>query len=137
MKKLIFICFIAFCQAAIIYSQTRADDIIGYYLAYDPSNGDKAQMEVYKTAEGKYEVKVVWVENQNNIRQIGRVQIRNLTFDARSNSWRDGKVMYGGREYSMIVSFANDGRLRVRGYFGVSMLGRTQYWTKERELRRR
>ena len=136
MKRLTLTVLIVFCQAATIFSQTRADDVIGYYLAYDPGNGDKAQMEVYKTAEGKYEVRVVWVENQSNSRQIGRVQIRNLTYDTRSNSWKDGKVMYGGREYSMTVSFANDGRLRVRGYLGISMLGRTQYWTKERELRR-
>jgi len=136
MRKFIITIFIILCQAAVIFSQTMADDILGYYLAYDPSNGDKAQMEIYKTAEGKYEVKVVWVENQNNSRQIGRVQIRNLTYDARSSTWKEGKVMYGGREYSMTVSFANDGRLRARGYLGISMFGQTQYWTKERELRR-
>ena len=136
MKKSLLTLFIVLCQATAIFSQTRADDIIGYYLAYDPNNGNKAQMEIYKTTDGKYEVKVVWVEDSRTSRQIGRVQIRNLTYDARSNSWKDGKVMYGGREYSMTANFSNDGRLRLRGYLGVSLLGKTQYWTKERELRR-
>ena len=93
-------------------------------------------MEIYKTADGKYEVKVVWIENNTNSRQIGRVQIRNLTYNSRSRSWEDGKVRFGGREYSMTANFSNDGRLRLRGYLGISMLGKTQYWTKEKELRK-
>jgi len=136
MNRLLIVVFIVFCQVSVIFSQTPADKIIGYYLAYDPDNGDKAQMEIYRTTEGKYEVKVVWVENVRSSRQIGRVQIRNLTYDARSISWKDGKVMYGGREYGMTVSLTDDGRLRVRGYLGISLLGKTQYWTKENELRK-
>ena len=126
----------AFCHATVIFSQTKADDIVGYYLAYDPDNGTKAQMEIYKTTSGKYEVKVVWVENNPKSRLIGRVQATNLTFDARSRTWKDGKAMLGGREYSMTANFSNDGRLRIRGYLGISMLGRTQYWTKEKVLRK-
>jgi len=71
MGKAILTVFILVCQAAVVFSQTRADDILGYYLAHDPNSGNKAQMEIYKTAAGKYEVKVVWKKNyeSNNARK--------------------------------------------------------------------
>ena len=124
------------CQTAVIFSQTRADDIIGYYLTHDPKTNDKAQLEIYRTADAKYEAKVVWVENKKNSNQVGTVQIRNLTFDAKSKEWKNGKVMYEGSEYSMTISFSDDGRLKARGFLGISLLGKTQYWTKEKELRK-
>ena len=121
------------CQAAVIFSQTQADDITGYYLAHDPKTNVKAQMEIYRAADGTYEAKVVW--DENNSVHVGTVQMRNLTFDVKSREWKNGKVMYDGSEYSMIVSFNNDGRLKLRGYLGISLLGKTVYWTKEKELR--
>ena len=136
MKRLIFTGITIFLSIAVIFSQTNADDIKGYYLANDPKTGDKAQMEIYRTPDGKYEAKVLWVENKKNSHEVGTVQIRNLTFDSKSGEWKNGKVMYDGSEYSMIVSFVDDGRLKLRGYVGFSLLGKTVYWTRERELRK-
>jgi uncharacterized protein (DUF2147 family) len=113
-----------------------ADDIKGYYLAYDPKTNDKAQMEIYRTAEGKYEIKVVWVENKSKNHEIGKVQIKNLIYDSKAQEWKNGKVMYEGSEYNMTASFSDDGRLKLRGFIGISLLGKTQYWTKEKELRK-
>jgi len=133
MKRLSITIFMVLCQAAVIFSQTQADDITGYYLAHDPKTNVKAQMEIYRAADGTYEAKVVW--DENNSVHVGTVQMRNLTFDVKSREWKNGKVMYDGSEYSMIVSFNNDGRLKLRGYLGISLLGKTVYWTKEKELR--
>jgi len=136
MKRILFIGLLIICHVTFVFSQIKADDLKGYYLAYDPKTGDKAQMEIYRTPDSKYEAKVLWVENKNNSHEVGTVQIRNLTFDSKTCEWKNGKVMYDGSEYSMIVSFTDDGRLKLRGYLGFSLLGKTVYWTRERELRK-
>ena len=136
MKKIIIAVFLVFWQVSVVFSQTQADDLIGYYLAYDPKTSEKAQMEIYKTADEKYEVKTVWVENKSISHEVGTVQIRNLTYDTKAKEWKNGKVTYDGSEYRMTVSFTNDGRLKCRGFLGISLLGKTVYWIKENELRK-
>ena len=136
MKRLLIISLFAFMQTASVFSQTKADDIVGYYLASDPKTGDKLQMEVYKTPDGKYEIKIVWVENPKKSDYIGTVQFRNLAYDPKNQEWINGKVMYDGGEYSTKISFSEPGKLKVRGYLGISLLGKTVYWTKEKEHRK-
>jgi len=134
MKKLLTTALVL-CFSAIAFPQTQANDIIGFYLAYDPNTNYKTQMEVFKASDGTFSVRVVWVENIQYKHTIGTVQIRNLTFDPQNNDWRHGRVMFEGREFRLNARFTEDGRLRIRGFWGVSLLGRTQYWTRETELR--
>ena len=136
MKGVLIAGFIVISHVTVLFSQTRADDISGYYFGSEPKTNDKFQMEIYRTSDGKYEGKVVWVENKKNSNDVGTVQIRNLEYDSRAKEWKNGKVMYEGGEYSLFVSFTNDGKLKLRGYLGISILGRTVYWTKETELRK-
>jgi len=136
MKRLSITVLILLCNAAFIFSQTRANDIVGLWLAHDPKTNEKTQMEIFRAADGTYEAKVVWVENKKLSHEVGTIPIRNLTFDSKNREWRNGKVNYDGSDYSMTVNFTNDGRLKLRGFLGVSLLGRTVYWTKEKELRK-
>lgn len=136
MKRLLFISMVAIWQTVAVYSQTKADDITGYYYVTDPKNGDNAQMEIYRTTDGTYEAKVVWVELEKNRNNVGTVQFRNLTYDPKNHEWIHGKVTYDGSEYSVKVSLVEPGKLKVRGYLGISLLGKTVYWTKENELRK-
>jgi uncharacterized protein (DUF2147 family) len=51
------------------------------------------------------------------------------------NEWSDGEILdpETGRLYHCKMSLANGGaKLRVRGFFGISLLGRTQTWERER-----
>jgi len=136
MKRVLITSFIVFWNIAFIFSQTKADDIKGYYYGSEPKTHDKFQMEIYKTPEGKFEGKVVWVENKNNSADVGTVQIRNLEFDSKNKEWKNGRVMYDGSEYSLTVSFTDDGRLKLRGFLGLSLFGKTMYWTKDEALRK-
>ena len=136
MKKILITGFLIICNVVAVFSQNRADDILGYYLAHDPKTNEGTQMEIIRATNGTYEAKVVWVENKSHSHEVGTTPIKNLTYDARSREWRNGRVTYEGSDYSMTVSITNDGRLRLRGFLGVSLLGRTVYWTKERELRK-
>ena len=135
MKRVLITGFVIICQVAVLFSQTRADDIVGLWLAHDPKTNEKTQMEIFKAVNGTYEAKVVWVENKKLSHEVGTIPIKNLTFDSKNNDWRNGKVTYDGSDYSMTVNFTNDDRLKLRGFLGLSLLGRTVYWTKEKELR--
>ncbi len=46
------------------------------------------------------------------------------------HEWGGGKIMdpKNGKVYSAKIELAEDGTLRVRGYLGFSLLGRTQVW---------
>lgn len=46
--------------------------------------------------------------------------------------WSGGRIYdpTSGREYGADVSIDDSGRLRVRGYLGIRLLGRTTVWTR-------
>ena len=48
------------------------------------------------------------------------------------NSWDDGKILdpNKGKTYDVSLELENANKLKVRGYMGVSLLGRTQYWER-------
>jgi len=62
---------------------------------------------------------------------VGLVILRNLKQD--DNEWNGGTIMdpNNGKTYKCKIKAENNGQvLRVRGYVGISMLGRTQIWKK-------
>jgi uncharacterized protein (DUF2147 family) len=46
--------------------------------------------------------------------------------------WSDGKFYRSedGKTYTCFMELESANRLKVRGYVGVSLLGRTEYWTR-------
>lgn len=48
------------------------------------------------------------------------------------NKWDDGKILdpNKGKTYSVSLELENANKLKVRGYLGFSLLGRTQYWER-------
>jgi uncharacterized protein (DUF2147 family) len=48
-----------------------------------------------------------------------------------SGKWEDGKIYnpQNGKTYSARIKL-KDGKLEMRGYLGISMLGKTEVWTK-------
>lgn len=61
---------------------------------------------------------------------IGMIVLSGLTKSG--NEWSGGKILdpKNGKEYDCYISMENADKLKVRGYMGFSMLGRTQYWTR-------
>lgn len=60
----------------------------------------------------------------------GLVIIKGLTKDG--NEWTDGDILdpTKGKLYSCTLKLEGKDKLKVRGYMGVSLLGRTQTWTR-------
>ncbi len=135
MKKLFFIVLLS--VKSVCFAQNHPDDIVGYYLTEDPFSGAISQVYIYNAGNGVYEGKVNWVEKKEGKEYEGLVFLKEMTFNAKENEWQNGSIIYPGRsgKYKTYMRFEKDGRLRVRGYWGVSMLGKTVYWKREKESR--
>lgn len=72
-----------------------------------------------------------------NQRVIGMVILEGLEREKKGDdsSWEDGKILdpKNGKVYGCEVGFESEDKLKVRGYIGFSLLGRTQYWYRQTE----
>lgn len=66
---------------------------------------------------------------------IGLPMLTGLKFDGRDH-WLDGRVYSSndGRTYTVQVSLADTEHLKLRGYFGIPLLGLTSVWTRVQTL---
>lgn len=136
----VFVISILFSNLALAQS---ADDIVGVWLT---ENG-KSKVEIYKKSDAKYYAKIIWLKDPK--REDGTVKLDDknpnpklrtkpivgleilsgLVFD--DDEWEDGEIYdpESGKVYSCYLEFEGD-KLKLRGYIGFSMIGRTSYWTK-------
>ncbi len=63
---------------------------------------------------------------------IGMPLIWGFKQAAQPNTFEEGKVYNGedGKTYSANISLQPDGKLRLRGFVGTPMFGKTQLWTR-------
>jgi uncharacterized protein (DUF2147 family) len=112
----------------------------------DETNKAKSIVEIY-TKDGKLHGKVVKLfrapdEEQNpvcddcdeddpryNKPVLGMVIMQGLE-EEDAKTWEDGKILdpANGKVYGCDIELVEADKLKVRGYIGFSMLGRTQYW---------
>ena len=120
-----------------------AKDIVGSW--WTPRN--ESRIEFFEKG-GKYFGRIAWMlpagenllDNNNpdpskrSQRRWGLVIFQNFKFDG-EDEWVDGTVYNpdDGRTYSAKMSMARDAknRLRVRGFFGISLLGRTEVFVRQ------
>ncbi len=133
---LLSLCF-AFTQHAFA-QQSKSDVILGEWT----SELKDAKINIYKQGD-KYFGKIVWnktpgkkdVENPDpklRSREIlGSVILKNFTFNG--TSWEDGTIYdpHSGKTYSCILKTRDQHKvLDIRGFVGISMLGKTSTWTR-------
>ena len=130
-----------------MYAQpTPADLIIGKWL-----NEDKdAHVQIYKE-NGKYYGKIVWLNEPNepatglpklddenedeSLRSqpvMGMVLLKDFIYDDDDIEWDDGTIYdpKNGSTYDCYMNFDENGILKIRGYVGISWIGRNTYWTR-------
>ncbi len=123
-----------------LYAQANPDAILGIWF-----NEEKdAKIKVFKE-NGKFYGKIVWQKagegvssyDENNPdpelkkrKKVGLIILTNFEFD--DGQWEDGEIYdpKSGKTYSCIIKLQKDGNLHVRGYIGISLLGRTTHWTR-------
>ena len=135
-KNLLLFIFLSSIES-VIFAQNKPDDIVGYYLNTDPFSGALSQVYIYNAGNGTYESIVIWVREEERKKYEGLVFMHGMTFNEKENEWQNGSMIYPGKsgKFKAYMRLEKDGRLRVRGYWGVSMLGKTLFWTPEKESR--
>ena len=137
-----------FFLCAVCFSQTvTADMVIGTWLT---ENG-KAKVQIYKEGT-KYNGKIVWLKDPNydngdpkvdknnsdktkqSVRILGLNLLKGFVFD--EDQWEDGTIYdpENGKTYSCKITY-RDGKLDLRGYIGISLIGRTQTWFKVADIK--
>jgi uncharacterized protein (DUF2147 family) len=139
---MIFLSLVLF--SPIVKAQNKADDIIGNWLT---AGKDAAKIQVYKVGD-KFYGKIVWLKNptengkprvdannpdnaKKNNPSIGLVMLTGFTFNG-DDEWEGGDIYdpETGKTYSCYLSFKDNNTLKVRGYVGISLFGRTEVWTR-------
>jgi uncharacterized protein (DUF2147 family) len=123
----------------------KADDILGTWLNQEATG----KITLYKE-NGKYFGKLVWLrtpldsitklprtdkENPDaklkSVPLIGMINMKNFTFDGKEE-WSGGTIYdpKNGKTYKCYIQFDGPNKLKIRGYIGISLLGRNTFWTK-------
>lgn len=120
-----------------LYAQD-ANSILGTYL----TEGGKAKVKIEKEGN-KYVGTLIWTarsgvldsKNPNKAEQakpiVGKQILKNFSY-SKKNVWEEGTIYdpESGKTYSCKITRQDDGSLKVRGFIGVSLLGRTSVWTR-------
>jgi uncharacterized protein (DUF2147 family) len=126
------------------YSQNKADGVIGIWLT---SGKEPAKIQIFKSGE-KYYGKIIWLKNptengkqrtdgnnpdksKRNNPIIGLLMLTGFKFDG-DDEWKGGDIYdpESGKTYSSYMYIKDNNTLKVRGYVGVSLFGRTETWTR-------
>jgi uncharacterized protein (DUF2147 family) len=140
---------LVFFSGSLLKAQAiSADAIIGTWL----TEGGKAKVQIYKAGD-TYNGKIVWLKNptyedgspkvdKNNPKKerqkdpiIGLNLVKGFVFD--NDEWINGSIYdpENGKTYNCKIEFNKGGWLQVRGYIGISLIGRTQTWYKVSDVK--
>ncbi|TCC91959.1 DUF2147 domain-containing protein [Pedobacter frigiditerrae] len=142
MFKKLAVLFILFASTLSVFAQKK-DDILGKWL----NSSGEGQIEIFKKGE-KYFGKLVWIKDPNDENGKPRTDVKNPNTSLRTkpilgleivkdfvyedNEWTEGKVYdpKTGKSYSGNMSLEGVNKLKMRGYIGISLIGRTEVWKK-------
>jgi uncharacterized protein (DUF2147 family) len=126
----------------------EGDAIIGKWLNQEGTS----HIQIFKATNGsfagKFYGKIVWLKEplkngkpkvddlnpdpkKHNVPLLGLQILKDFVYDADDKEWEDGTIYdpKNGKTYSCIMKLESN-KLDVRGYVGISMIGRTSVWTR-------
>lgn len=144
MKRCLFIALTLFLLVNTgLISYAQKDKIEGLWYNEEKT----AKIEVYKAVDGKFWGKIVWLKepmrngapkvDEKNPKPalrkaplIGLVMLRHFKIDDET-TYNDGEIYdpKNGKTYSCKITYKGD-KLDVRGYIGISLIGRTTVWER-------
>lgn len=121
------------------FNYNHADDILGVWA----NSSNKGHIQLYKQG-GRYFGKIIWLKQPNDEngkpkidknnpdesvrsnRLLGLVMLRDFTYN--DGEWTDGKIYNpdDGKEYKCNMKLKDHKTLAVRGYIGISLIGKTE-----------
>lgn len=131
----------------------NADDLLGIWLNED----EDAHIEIYK--EGDYYFgKIIWLKfpiddetgkpkldkhnpdpDLQKRPSLGIQLLTNFEWDEdpgeKGDEWDEGEIYdpKSGKTYNCYIIMKEYDLLKIRGYIGISLIGKTTYWTRVKE----
>ena len=142
MKKLVFLLLLLFVSTV-----SSSQSILGKWKSIDEeTNKDESIIEIYQE-NGKFYGKIIQLldpinknavcencKGKNKKKPInGLIIIDGLTKNG--NEWSGGKVLdpKNGKKYKCYITLKDKNTMKLRGYIGFSVFGRTAYWYRVTE----
>jgi uncharacterized protein (DUF2147 family) len=139
------VCTIPLLAIAALGQGGGADAVLGNWLTEE----DRAIVEIYR-CDDRYCGRIVWLKEPKNAEGMDKQDTENPDPTKRKrkilgldmvwgfeyegdNKWVGGKIYDPdtGKSYSCKMSLEG-GALKVRGYVGISLIGRTTVWTRKK-----
>ena len=138
MKSIVFtVLILLFCQNIV-----KGQSVFGKWQSIDSKTGKaEAIIEIYKDKNKAY-AKVVDILNPDDKDKIciyckgenkdkpilGMVIVNGLK--EKGAVWSGGKILdpKNGNYYKCYITLVNNSKLKLRGFIGISLFGRTEYW---------
>ncbi|MEY4274571.1 DUF2147 domain-containing protein [Aquirufa sp. 5-AUSEE-100C1] len=145
-KTFLYLLLISFVFSALSTFANNPDALVGVWKTGEGT----AMVRIYKNGD-KYQGKVVWLKEPNDP-ETGKPKLDKNHPDAASqkrailglinvwgfvykdnNTWEEGNIYdpKNGNTYSCTMKLTSPNSLEVRGYIGVSLIGRTDNWTRQ------
>ncbi|MDJ1468744.1 DUF2147 domain-containing protein [Cytophagaceae bacterium DM2B3-1] len=142
MKKSLVLTFAFILTSVLCYAQKGPDAVVGTWFT------GKGRVQIYKQGD-KYYGKIVWLAEPNDKEGkpkadkknpdekkrtqpiLGLVNLRDFTYDE-DNVWEDGRIYNPeeGKDYSCKMTLKDPDTLEVRGFVGISLIGKTVVWKR-------
>lgn len=130
-----------------LVAQSDGDRILGVWQ----TGSGKGRIKITRYGD-KYGGKLVWLREPNDANgqpklddknpdpakrtqpKLGLNNLLGFTYDG-NGEYEDGTIYdpENGKTYKCIMKLENDNTLKVRGYVGFSLIGRTDTWTRVTE----
>ncbi len=144
MKKIWVLIGLFLCSKAFAYG--GPDDIIGTWL----SSTGEGKVQIYKEGN-QYFGRLIWMKEPNDkngnpkldannpdasLRTKplqGTILLRSFTYN--DGEWNSGRIYdpKNGKDYKCYMKLKDANTLSIRGYIGISLIGRTEVWTRVRQ----
>ena len=138
---------IALCFFSVVSAQTKSDALLGIWL----TGSGNGKVEIYKS-DNTFRGKIVWLkepidpktgkaktdvnnptEEKRSRPLMGLINLWGFSFDS-DGSWEGGYIYdpKNGKQYKCVITMEEKDKLNVRGYIGISLIGRTDVWTRSK-----
>lgn len=131
-------CYLLLFFHCLLFSQS----VLGKWKTIDDETGQaKSIVEIYEQ-NGKIYGKVIEILDLEHKKSVcstcsgsdkdkpilGMIVIKGLSKD--DDEYNSGKILdpKNGKQYKCYITLENKDKLKIRGYIGISLFGRTQYW---------
>lgn len=137
-RVLLFIFLLISVFSNVIGQNVNGDRLLGIYL----TEGGKAEIQIQKSGT-YYTGKLIWtitkgaVDKNNPIKSerakklVGKTILTGFKY-AGKDVWENGKIYdpENGKTYKCKMTLKKGGNLIVRGFIGISLLGRNSHWKR-------